>query len=74
MGSLDSLGRSLVVAGVVIALLGVVIVLGPRIPILGRLPGNLKLEVGEVTIYIPLATMLIVSVVASVVLGLMSRR
>ena len=72
--NLESLGRSLVILGVAIAALGAILVLGPRIPLLGRLPGDIRIERDGFTIYLPLATMLLVSVVASVILGLLSRR
>ncbi len=74
MDGLVPLGRSLVVLGVVIAAIGAVLIVGPRIPYLGRLPGDIRLERDGLTIYIPLATMLLVSIIASVVLGLLNRR
>ena len=60
--------------GVVIAVVGLVIALGPRIPILGHLPGDIVIQRENVTILIPLGTMLLVSVVVSVVLALLNRR
>ncbi len=74
MDGLEPLGRSLVVLGVVIAAIGAVLIVGPRIPYLGRLPGDIRIERDGLTIYIPLATMLLVSIIASVVLGLLNRR
>jgi hypothetical protein len=71
---LEPLGRSLVVLGVVIAAIGAVMIVGPRIPYLGRLPGDIRIERDGLTIYIPLASMLLISVVASVILGLLNRR
>jgi hypothetical protein len=49
-------------------------VLAPRIPFLGRLPGDITIEREGLRIYIPLATMLLVSVVASLLLALINRR
>jgi hypothetical protein len=71
---LEPLGRSLVVLGVVIAAIGAVMIVGPRIPYLGRLPGDIRIERDGLTIYIPLASMLLISIVASVILGLLNRR
>ncbi|MFL5715236.1 MAG: DUF2905 domain-containing protein [Chloroflexota bacterium] len=70
----DGFGRLLIVGGVVIALVGVVLVLAPNIPFLGRLPGDIRIENGNTTIFIPLRTMLVVSVVLTQVLNLISRR
>ena len=63
MSGSQGLGWALVVVGVVIAVVGLVIALGPRIPILGHLPGDIVIQRENVTILIPLGTMLLVSVV-----------
>jgi hypothetical protein len=72
--SLQPLGWSLVVLGIVLAVAGLVILVGPRLPILGHLPGDIVIQRDNVTIIIPLGTMLVISVVISVVLALLSRR
>ncbi len=74
VNGLAPLGWSLVVLGAVIALVGLLIVLGPRIPIIGHLPGDIVIRRDNVTIFIPLGTMLVVSIVVSVVIGLINRR
>lgn len=67
------LGRVLVVAGLVLAALGVVLVVGAGLG-LGRLPGDLAFRRGNVRIYAPLATSLVLSLVLTVVLNLLWRR
>ena len=74
MDSLEPFGRILIVIGLVIAAVGVVMVFGSRVPVLGHLPGDITIKGENVTIYLPLGTMLVVSVVASVVLSLLARR
>jgi hypothetical protein len=74
MGGLEPLGRSLIVLGIIIVIVGAVLVVGPRIPFLGRLPGDIRIEREGMTIYIPIATMILVSVVASIVLAILARR
>ena len=70
----QGLGWALVALGVVIAIVGLVMVSGGRIPILGHLPGDIVIQRENVTIFIPLGTMLLVSVVASLVFALLNRR
>jgi hypothetical protein len=74
MDGLEPFGRVLIVVGLVTAAVGVVMVFGSRIPILGHLPGDITLKGENVTIFIPLGTMLVVSIVASIVLSLLARR
>jgi hypothetical protein len=68
------MGWALVVLGIVIIVFGLVLVTGGRIPLIGHLPGDIVIQRDNVTIFIPLGTMLLVSVVASVVLGMLNRR
>jgi DUF2905 family protein len=67
------LGRVLVVVGLVLVVIGGLAVLGVRLPF-GRLPGDIVIQGERGTIYIPLGTMLLVSVVLTVVFSLIGRR
>jgi hypothetical protein len=71
---MQGIGWALVILGVVLVVVGLVIVAGDRIPILGHLPGDIVIQRENVTIFIPLGTMLLVSVVVAVVLALINRR
>jgi hypothetical protein len=70
----QSLGRLFVVFGCVLVALGALLLLAPRIPWLGRLPGDLLVRRGPVTFYFPLATSLVVSVVLTLLVNLFWRR
>ncbi|MDB5064381.1 MAG: hypothetical protein JWM18_815 [Chloroflexi bacterium] len=67
------LGRMLMLVGALIALAGLVMVVGGRLP-LGRLPGDISGSRGGVTFYFPLGTSLLLSVVLTLVLNLLVRR
>ena len=71
---MQELGRVLIVAGVIAVLAGVVLMLAPRIPLLGRLPGDIVVQRGPLTLYAPLMTSLVLSVVVTLLLNLFSRR
>ena len=70
---MEGLGRLLLVVGVVIALLGLIFVLWPGLP-LGRLPGDLRFRLGGATVFIPLATSILLSVLLTLLLNLFLRR
>jgi hypothetical protein len=70
---LEPLGRVLIVGGVVLAVVGLVLVVSPNIPFLGRLPGDIRIENENVRVFIPLGTMLVLSLIATVVLNLIGR-
>jgi uncharacterized membrane protein len=62
-----SIGSFIVVAGIVIVVLGVLVWVG-GLSWVGRLPGDIRIERGNVRIYIPVISMLLISIVASTVL------
>ena len=71
---MDALGRLLLVLGLVLAGLGGLLLLAGQIPWLGRLPGDLSFGRGNVQVYIPLATSLLISLILTIVLNLLARR
>ena len=73
MSELQPLARLLIVAGLVVAGLGLLLTLGGKIPGLGRLPGDLVVERGNFRLYVPLATSLLLSLILTAVLWLLRR-
>ena len=69
---LPALGRILVLAGLLIAAAGLFLAFGGHLPFLGRLPGDLVFGRGNVRIYLPLATSVLLSLVLTLVLGLIA--
>ncbi len=70
---MQQLGWLLVLLGAMIVLLGVILMVFPSIPWLGRLPGDIVLEGKNWRVYFPLATSLLLSVILSVLLSLWMR-
>ena len=66
----SSLGRLLVITGVVIAGIGLLFVLSGRVPFLGRLPGDIELRGDGWTVYAPLATSILLSLLLTLALNL----
>lgn len=59
----EALGKILVVLGVALALVGAGLLVARHVPWLGRLLGDIVAHRGPLTIYVPIVTMLIVSLV-----------
>ena len=70
---MGGLGRSLILAGLALVAVGLVVSFSGRIPWLGKLPGDFTFRSGGVTIYLPLATCLLVSVALSLLSYLFRR-
>lgn len=69
-------GKVIVVIGLIVAACGFVIWAAPSIPIfgrLGRLPGDIIVRRGNFTLYFPMVTSIVISVVLSLLFALMRR-
>lgn len=67
-------GRLLLIIGLAMALIGGIILLAGRyFPWLGNLPGDIRYEGENFNIYIPLATMILVSILATILLNIFIR-
>ena len=67
------LGRLLLYMGLGLAVLGGLVVLLGRVVDLGNLPGDLLYEGDNVQVYVPIATMIVLSVVLTLLLNLALR-
>jgi hypothetical protein len=67
------LGRALVFIGLVIVVIGVGLMFAERVPFLGRLPGDITVRGDGWTVYAPLATSLVLSLVLTIALSLVAR-
>ncbi len=63
-------GWLLLILGLVIAAVGLIWILAPSIPWLGRLPGDIRIERENFRFYFPLATCLLLSLLLSLVVWL----
>ncbi len=71
---LANVGRVLVAVGVVITLVGVGLWAAARFfPGLGQLPGDIRYQSGNVRVYFPIVTMILLSIVVTIVLNVAIR-
>jgi hypothetical protein len=69
---LAQFGRVLVLIGAVILGFGVLLVVADRVPFIGRLPGDISVRGDGWTLYAPLATSIVLSVLLTAVLSLVA--
>jgi len=72
MPDLGSFGKLLLIAGALIAGVGLIFLLFNKLG-LGRLPGDIFIQRENVTFYFPLATMIIVSIILTLLLNFLRR-
>lgn len=68
-----ALGRLLLVVALVVAIVGVYLALGGKLPF-DQLPGDITIRTTNTTISIPIVSCIVISVVLTVVLSIVFRR
>ena len=72
--SFGSMGRLLILAGILLLIFGVILQFGEKLFGRGRLPGDILIKRGNFTFYFPLGTCVLLSIILSLVMALFSRR
>ena len=70
---MDGVGRTLVFVGVAVAVLGLALIIVPKVPFLGRLPGDIVFRRGDFVFALPLATSILISIALTIILNLAFR-
>jgi len=70
---MSDLGRWLIVAGVILVVVGAVLLLAPKLPWLGKLPGDISFKRGNFSFYLPLGTCILISIILTLIFWLFRR-
>ena len=70
---LQPLGRALIFFGIVLTTFGLLLLIVPRLPLIGRLPGDIVVQRKQFWFYFPLASCLLASILLSLLLWLAGR-
>ena len=73
---MNEIGRLLLVFGIILVVAGLLMILLPadKLSFLGRLPGDIVVKKKSFTVYFPIVTMILLSIVLTLILILISRR
>ncbi len=70
---MEPFARILVITGLIFVALGVFLYVAPSVPLLGRLPGDIRIERPGLRLYFPITSCLLLSLLVSGVFWLLSR-
>ncbi len=65
----ETTGKTLIMLGAVMILIGLLVWLVPRVPFLGNLPGDISYQWGDTHVYIPTTTCAVASVVLTIIVN-----
>lgn len=74
MHDFSNLGKILIVTGIVIALVGISLLFVGKIPWPGKLPGDFFWRGKNFSLYVPVTTSILISIVLSVIMWFINRR
>jgi hypothetical protein len=74
MNDFSQFGKIFLIIGVVVAGVGLLMMMGGKIPWIGKLPGDLFFKGEKFTFYFPLTTSILVSVFLTLILWLINRK
>jgi hypothetical protein len=70
MFGMGPLGKMLILLGVFIILVGVLLLVGEKIPWIGRLPGDILIKKEKFTFYFPITTSILISIILTLLFTL----
>lgn len=70
----DSFGKTLIVVGVLLIIVGIVFYFGGKFLSLGRLPGDIHIQKENYSFHFPIVTSIVLSVILTIILNIISRR
>ncbi|TRZ96464.1 DUF2905 domain-containing protein [bacterium] len=69
-----AIGKTLIIFGIILVALGIALICLEKIPFLGKLPGDIYIQKKNLTVYFPLTTSILISIIISLIFWLWSRR
>jgi hypothetical protein len=67
------MGKFLIISGIILIAIGLIIQFSDKVPYLGKLPGDIRIERGNFTLYFPITSGIILSLIISLVFFLINK-
>ena len=67
------MGRVLIIIGIILVIVGLVLHFGPKIPFLGKLPGDISIKRDGFQFYFPLMTSIVLSILLSLIIYIIQK-
>jgi len=70
---MKSIGIFVILMGIILIVIGIIFMFYDKIPMMGKLPGDIKITGKNSSFYFPITTCIIISVILSLLLSFLSR-
>ncbi|MBI4079428.1 MAG: DUF2905 domain-containing protein [Candidatus Levybacteria bacterium] len=71
---MNEVGRIIIFIGAILIILGIILTFAPKVPLIGKLPGDIFIKRDGFTFYFPLATSIIISIILTILFNFFSRK
>jgi len=71
---INNFAKGLILIGVIILVIGVVLLFAGKIPFLGKLPGDISFKRGNLSVYFPIVTCVVLSILLTLIFNLFFRK
>lgn len=71
---MNLMGKFLIFFGIIIILIGLMLLFFEKIPYIGKLPGDIVIKRENITIYFPITTSIIISILLNLFLRIIIKR
>ena len=68
-----TIGKLLIVLGIVIVVIGILLTQSDKIPFIGKLPGDIFIRKGNFTFYFPIVTSVVISIILTLLFYLINK-
>jgi hypothetical protein len=70
---MTEIGKLFLVFGIILSGMGLIFIFGSKVPGLGRLPGDIFIKQGNITLFFPVVTCILISIIVTLILSLFRR-
>ena len=67
-------GKLFIFIGLLLVVIGIVFIVGNKIPFIGKLPGDIAIERNNFNFYFPITTCVIISIILSLIFWLLGKK
>lgn len=74
MENISGLGKMIFIAGIIIAIVGLIIMFFNKVPFIGKMPGDIIIKKDNFTFYFPIVTSILLSIILSLIIYFLRRK
>ncbi len=67
-------GKLFIFIGLILVVIGIVFIVGNKIPFIGKLPGDIAIERNNFNFYFPITTCIVISIILSLIFWFLGKK